>query len=59
MFGDELAREARILRPDLKVLFTSGYAEPSLVGRELVEGTWLKKPYRAQELATRLRELLD
>lgn len=59
MFGDELAREARRLRPNLKVLFTSGYAEPSLAGRELAEGSWLKKPYTARELATRLRLLLD
>ena len=59
MFGDELAREARILRPGLKVLFTSGYAEPSLAGRELAEGSWLKKPYTARELASRLRGLLD
>jgi PAS domain S-box-containing protein len=59
MLGDELAREARLLRPNLKVLFTSGYAEPSLAGRELAEGSWLKKPYTAQELATRLRTLLD
>ncbi len=59
MFGDELAREARLLRPNLNVLFTSGYAEPSLAGRELAEGSWLKKPYTARELATRLRILLD
>lgn len=59
MLGDELAKEARALRPDLKVLFTSGYAEPGLAGRELDEGSWLKKPYTARELATRLRLLLD
>ena len=59
MFGDELAREARALRPDLQILFTSGYAEPSLAGRELAEGSWLKKPYTSKELAVRLRMLLD
>lgn len=59
LLGDELAKEARALRPDLKVLFTSGYAEPGLAGRELDEGSWLKKPYTARELATRLRLLLD
>ena len=59
MFGDDLAREARTLRPNLKILFTSGYAEPSLAGRELAEGSWLKKPYTSRELATRLRTLLD
>jgi len=60
MTGDELAREVRIIRPDVKILFTSGYAEPSVAGRELAEaGSWLKKPYTAKELAARLRELLD
>ena len=59
MLGDELAKEARALRPEIKVLFTSGYAEPGLPGRDLAEGGWLKKPYTARELATRLRELLD
>jgi PAS domain S-box-containing protein len=60
MAGDELAKEARAARSDLKILFTSGYAEPSVAGRELAaEGSWLKKPYTARELAVRLRELLD
>jgi len=58
--GDELAVEVRSRRPGIKVLFTSGYAEPSIAGRELAQsGSWLKKPYTARELAARLRELLD
>ncbi|WP_436081245.1 PAS domain S-box protein [Pararhizobium sp. LjRoot235] len=60
MTGDELARYARALRPDLKVLFTSGYAEPNIAGKEFTDpGSWLQKPYSARDLATRLRELLD
>jgi PAS domain S-box-containing protein len=60
MAGDELAQKVRALRPGIKVLFTSGYAEPTIAGRELAEtGSWLKKPYTAHELAIRLRELLD
>jgi PAS domain S-box-containing protein len=60
MAGDELAAEVRILRPEIKVLFTSGYAEPTIAGRELAQsGNWLKKPYTARELGNRLRELLD
>ncbi|MBB5575959.1 hybrid sensor histidine kinase/response regulator [Rhizobium paranaense] len=58
--GDELAKQARVQRPELKILFTSGYAEPSIAGRELAQaGSWLKKPYTARELAVRLRQLLD
>ncbi|WP_047462094.1 PAS domain-containing sensor histidine kinase [Rhizobium rhizogenes] len=60
MAGDELAHKIRAMRPEIKVLFTSGYAEPTIAGRELAEaGSWLKKPYTARELAIRLRELLD
>ncbi|MEQ1408948.1 hybrid sensor histidine kinase/response regulator, partial [Neorhizobium sp. Rsf11] len=50
----------RARRPNIRVLFTSGYAEPAIAGRELAQsGSWLKKPYTARELATRLRQLLD
>ena len=60
MSGDELAREARRLQPGLKIIVTSGFAEPSVAVRELAaEANWLKKPYSAMELATRIRELLD
>lgn len=60
MTGDELARIVRFSWPNIKVLFTSGYAEPEVAGRELaVAGNWLRKPYTSGELATRLRELLQ
>lgn len=57
MDGGELAVHVRALRPDVKMLFTSGYAEPSAAGR--AAGSWLQKPYTARDLALRLRELLD
>ncbi|WP_431323792.1 PAS domain S-box protein [Rhizobium sp. YTU87027] len=60
MTGDELAREARDLRPEMAVLFTSGYSEPGLVGQDGVPGAqWLRKPYTARDLAAKIRELLD
>jgi two-component SAPR family response regulator len=59
MTGDELARQAVLLRPGLKVLFASGYAEPSIANSSIPTTSWLKKPYTAQELAIRLRQLLD
>ncbi|OWV96613.1 hybrid sensor histidine kinase/response regulator [Rhizobium sp. R72] len=60
MTGDELAREARDLRPEIAVLFTSGYSEPGLVGQDGVPGAqWLRKPYTARDLAAKIRELLD
>ena len=60
MTGDELARKVKETRPEMRVLFTSGYAEPMVAGREQAEtGSWLRKPYTAAELARRVRELLD
>lgn len=59
--GRQLADEARRLRPGLPVLFTSGYTEDAVIhdGR-LDEGVdLLQKPYRRQELARRLRDVLD
>jgi CheY-like chemotaxis protein len=60
MHGNELADLVRAVKPEIKVLFTSGYAEPSVAGKEFGETeNWLKKPYTAAELAARLRKLLD
>jgi len=61
MTGVDLARNLRRERPDLKVLFTSGYAEPAILkGGLLTEGAgWLGKPYSIGDLDVKLRELLD
>jgi len=55
----DLARQAKVLLPDLEVLFTSGYAENAIVhGGRLDPGVCLlSKPYRREELALRLRQL--
>jgi hypothetical protein len=44
-------------KPTIKILFTSGYAEPA-AARKLRAGVWLKKPYTAVELARRIRDIL-
>lgn len=60
MSGDQLAKIVRERRPDIRILFTSGYAEPDIAGKQLAaDGSWLKKPYTARELAVQLRLLLD
>jgi CheY-like chemotaxis protein len=60
MSGDQLAKVVRERRPDIRILFTSGYAEPEIAGKQLAaDGSWLKKPYTARELAVQLRLLLD
>jgi two-component system, cell cycle sensor histidine kinase and response regulator CckA len=57
MTGLELARKARGLRPDLKVVLTSGFAENSLSDLSDL-GPLLRKPYRKLELARRLAEVM-
>ncbi|HMJ43960.1 MAG TPA: PAS domain S-box protein [Pseudolabrys sp.] len=58
--GRELATEAVVLRPDLKVLFTSGFPEEAFgsSGALPLGAALLSKPYRHDELARRLREAL-
>ena len=56
MTGVELARAARELRPGLPFLISTGYADlPEGAGAELPR---LGKPYRQDELARRVAELL-
>jgi CheY-like chemotaxis protein len=61
MTGAVLAERARTARPDLKILFTTGYARDAIVhdgrldpGVELVT-----KPFSQADLATRVRSVLD
>ena len=57
MSGIELARAARNMRADMRVLLTSGYvgAKASLAESEF---PLIDKPYERTVLAARLRELL-
>jgi CheY-like chemotaxis protein len=57
MNGNELAEAALAANPAVKILFTSGYAEPAARGK-LRAGAWLRKPYTATELARRIRDVL-
>jgi len=61
MNGLELARQARRLRPELRVLLASGYPASVLASDhgagEEGEFPFLSKPYRASELANKLRAL--
>jgi len=60
MNGPELALEARRLNPNLKVLYSSGYAESAIRHHGLLEsgGELLNKPYTRLELASRIRRVL-
>jgi two-component SAPR family response regulator len=60
MNGADLAQEAIKIRPEIKIVFTSGYAEPDLVHRgALATAHWLKKPHSAIELARKMREAFE
>ena len=60
MSGRDLADAARILRPGLKVLFTSGYSDNAIVhhGRLDAGVQLLTKPYRRADLARKIRDIL-
>jgi signal transduction histidine kinase/CheY-like chemotaxis protein len=59
--GRELANEALAMRKDLTVLFTTGYSRNAIVhhGRLDADVQLLSKPYTQQQLALKLRELLE
>lgn len=61
MSGRDLAEEAMQLRPELRVLLTSGYSEDSDVRGDGTDRGFelLKKPYRRRELARRLRVMFE
>jgi CheY-like chemotaxis protein len=61
MTGRELADAAQKLRPELKLLFSSGYTQSSIDHQgKLDRGVqFLPKPFRRAELAAKVREVLD
>jgi two-component system cell cycle sensor histidine kinase/response regulator CckA len=59
MGGKELAERLREVRPGVRVLYTSGYAQGMVEGHELDEGdTFLPKPYDQSELAAAIAGVL-
>jgi PAS domain S-box-containing protein len=61
MLGPALAKRARELRPDIDVLFTTGYADNAVLAstQGLSAAEVINKPYRNEDLATRIRHVLD
>jgi CheY-like chemotaxis protein len=61
MTGPQIAREAQARRPDLKVMYTSGYTGNAVQHLESIEGhvRLLSKPYAIDELAQMVRATLD
>jgi CheY-like chemotaxis protein len=61
MTGAQVAEQARQLRPELKVLFTTGYARNAIVhhGRLDKGVALITKPFSSAELAVKIRDMLD
>ncbi len=61
MNGPELAEKALRQRPDLKVLFTSGYTRNAVVHNGILDPAMnlLQKPASLDQLATKVRSVLD
>ena len=58
--GIDLANAARALRPELQVLFATGFANLVRNNRDLdMHGPVLRKPYRTRELCGAVLALLD
>jgi CheY-like chemotaxis protein len=61
MGGREFGRRLALLRPNLPVLYTSGYAGEDVVQRGLLDpgAPFQQKPFTPEGLARKIRELLD
>lgn len=58
--GQEVARAVAASRPDIKVLFMSGYtADIALRHRVLATSAYLQKPFTPAALARKVRDVLD
>lgn len=61
MGGRELAEAIRKVRPEIAVLFVSGYTDDAVIrhGVEVSEDAFLQKPYTPITLACKVRAVLD
>ena len=59
--GRELASRLKAMRPDMKVLFTSGYTDDAMMRRGVAERgiAFMQKPFTPDTLIRRVRQVLD
>jgi CheY-like chemotaxis protein len=58
MNGVELAREVKRLRPEVPLLFATGYADVEEFGDDLDSSMLVRKPFRMTELASHIADAL-
>lgn len=61
MNGRTLSEEARMLQPDLKILFITGFSGDIVIQNGMVDRgvNFLPKPFTLEQLATKVREVID
>jgi len=61
MSGRELGERIQIQRPDLRILYMSGYTDDAILRHGVLEDRipFLQKPFTAEGLARKVREVLD
>ena len=61
MSGPELAKRLRSIRPEMKVLYMSGYTEDAIVHHRVLSPgiALMQKPITPDSLLRRVREVLD
>jgi two-component system cell cycle sensor histidine kinase/response regulator CckA len=61
MSGQELAEKVKSQRPEMKVLFMSGYTENAIVHHGVLDPdiAFIQKPFKYDTLARKVREMLD
>ncbi len=61
MSGEDVFREIQRIRPEVRVILTSGYGEEEAMTRFSAEGLagFLQKPFRLETLEAKLREVLE
>jgi CheY-like chemotaxis protein len=59
--GIELAKDALQLKPEMRVLYSSGFSEAALrvSGKELVAENFIAKPYRKEDLLFKISKILE
>jgi len=59
--GRDLAEELKALRPEIKVLFMSGYADGIILNEDALDKSvsFIQKPFGYKDVGIKIRELLD